>query len=400
MRNGYKAIDVDLHIMEPLDLWEKRLPEPYRSATRYHAPGGVEMHGNYELGVGDQKWIVKSPIISGQAKRRWADPAAKHLLDFNRHPTPELMLEGMAAEGLDVAAIIPSMTFQLTSADNADPKHILAICRAYNDWIAEFCSQHRDRLRFWAWVPRHDAELAAEEANRCVKELGADGVAMTLGAVGGRLLTDPHFEQLWTETENLGVPFGLHVWGANATLADDTGRRYWKQPSGFGIGSIFSGILQGMSSVPELIYSGVLERHPGLRVLTMETGNTWLIYLLDRMDEKWEKYEQEIGETYGVKLSMPPSEYFKRQCYVTCEGEEKGLNYLLDMGLADNLTFSTDYPHHDSPWPLATQNFLDQELGDEANRKILWENSLDLFKWRDLPDGTCADAGQASEKAA
>ena len=400
MRNGYKAIDVDLHIMEPLDLWEKRLPEPYRSSTIYRAPGGIEMHGNYELGVGDRQWRVKSPIISGQAKRRWGDPAARHLLEVNRNPTPERMIEGMDAEGLDVAAIIPTMTFQLTSADGVDPKHVLALCRVYNDWVAEFCSNHRDRLRFWAWLPRHDPELAAEEARRCVKELGADGVGFTLGAVGGRLLSDPAFEPLWTEIESLGVPFGLHVWGANATLNDDTGRRFWNQPHGFGVGAIFSGVLQGMSAAPELIFSGVLDRHPGMRVLIMETGNAWLLYILDRMDEKFEKYAAEIAETYGVTLAHPPSEYFKRQCFVTCEGDEQALKYLLDIGLQDNLLFSTDYPHHDSPWPNATANLIAQGLGADATRSILWENSKDLFRWRDAPTGESPDAALRAAAAA
>lgn len=100
--------------------------------------------------------------------------------------------------------------------------------------------------------------------------------------MNGRLLCDPVFEQLWTTVDSLNVPLGLHVWGANANLKDDTGRRFWHPPHGFGIGSIFSGLLQGMSSVPKLIFSGILARHPKMRVLTMETGNTWLVYLLDQ----------------------------------------------------------------------------------------------------------------------
>lgn len=390
MKNGFKALDADLHIVEPIDLWNKRLPDRWRSITTVNAPGGPEEHSNYEFRLGELHFgpalVEGLPVPARQARRRWAtDQTARNMLEFNRNPTPELLIEGLDAEGLDVAAIVPTLTFVMTTVDKLHPEHALAICRVFNDWIAEFVAADRNRMRFWGWLPRQDAELAAQEARRCVEELGADGVGITSGAVDGRLLTDPHFEPLYREVNRLDVPFGIHVWGASPLMGDDIRRRYWGQPQAVAANMTMGGVFHGMSSLAELTLGGALERYPNLRPVIMEAGNGWMLFMLERMDEKWELYEPEFEDDLGFSLPRKPSEYVRDRVFVTCEGEEHALKYLEDYGLADNLVFSTDYPHHDAPWPHAVDHLLQQQISDETKRKILWDTPERMFRWKQPP---------------
>ena len=91
------------------------------------------------------------------------------------------------------------------------PEHALAMCQVYNDYAAEFCSAAPERLRFWAWLPKQSAALAADEARRCMHHLGAIGVAMTTHGVDDHLLLDDFYEPLWAELNALKAPLGLHV---------------------------------------------------------------------------------------------------------------------------------------------------------------------------------------------
>jgi predicted TIM-barrel fold metal-dependent hydrolase len=386
VKQGFKVVDMDLHVMEPITIFDERLPEPYRSRTRieFGTAHGHQGQSSITFHVGDLSFSPYNEFVSRQALRRFQSglPSDAHLAAVNTGVTPELLLEGMEWEGIDVAGIVPTVMFVITSCDGLEPDHALALCRVFNDWCSELVQFDPTRLRYWAWLPRQDAELAAAEARRAVTELGAAGVAVTSGAVDGRLLSDPFFEPLWSEIESLAVPFATHVWGANPAMGDDDGRRYWGEPRAELPLLALNGRKNGMSTMAELVLGGVLESHPGLHVSVMEAGCAWLLDLLPVMDDVWELYEPEAT----VSLTMKPSDYVRRQCFVTCEGDEPALRYLADYGLENTITFSTDYPHHNAAWPHAVDNLLGQpELSDEVKRKILWDNSARLFQWHEAP---------------
>jgi predicted TIM-barrel fold metal-dependent hydrolase len=107
------------------------------------------------------------------------------------------------------------------------------------------------------------------------------------------------------------------------------------------------------------------------------------------MDEKWETYALD----QGYELSMKPSDYFRRQCYAVMDPGEGPAKYAIDAVGDDNLLFSTDYPHHDSPFPEATNLFLALEgISAESKRKILWDNGAQLYGL-EAPDGARASIG-------
>ncbi len=375
MKNGFKVIDGDLHLLEPWDLWEQRLPEPYRSTTKLVPPSNLLEAAGTMFEVNGKVFGPAAPLVQRQSRQRLATDA--HLARARMDCTPEIWLEGLDIEGIDVAVLVPTKPLFFTTHDGLDPEHALALCRVYNDWAAEFTQAAPERFRFWGWLPRQDARLAAQEARRCVRDLGAVGVAMTSAAVDGHLLCDAFFDPLWEEVDALGVPFGLHVFGAMPDLQDDAvQRRYQGHPQAEVVLVTFSGLYHGMTSLAELVLGGVLERYQHLKPVIMETGASWLFWLLWRMDEQWEKYAPYVS----YELSMKPSAYVRERCYITVDCDEDALPYLVDYGLTDNLLISTDYPHHDSPFPEAISSFLAVEgVSADAKRKILWDNPARLF---------------------
>jgi predicted TIM-barrel fold metal-dependent hydrolase len=124
-----------------------------------------------------------------------------------------------------------------------------------------------------------------------------------------------------------------------------------------------------------LICKGVLEKFPQLKVVFLESGAGWLPYWLWRMDEHYEKLPFQVPW-----LKMKPSEYFRRQCYISCEADEDNLGAIVQAVGEDRVLFASDYPHWDSVFPGAPQALLQRtDLGPEAKRKIIGENTLKLL---------------------
>ena len=326
--------------------------------------------------------VEADPLVRRRALRRV--PLVPHMAKVTERPEPDVYLEGFDIEGIDVGVLMPTHAMSIVRFDGLDPEHSLALCRVYNDYAHRFTQSDPARFKFWGWVPPHDAALAAEEAKRCVRELGAAGVAMTGGAVDGHLLSDEFFEPLWGAMDELGVPFGLHGPPPNYYLRDNIAHRYRGHRGMQIVAQVLGNPFHAQTELAELILGGVLERHPNLRVLLMEVNCSWLPWLLWRMDEKWEMNRPDLE----FPLSMPPSAYYRRQCYAEVEPDEHVAAHVIDDIGADSLVFSTDYPHSDSLFPEAVNTFLAQERISVADkRKILWDNPARLFGLEGGADG-------------
>jgi uncharacterized protein len=193
-------------------------------------------------------------------------------------------------------------------------------------------------------------------------------------AVNGNLLSDAVFDPLWSELARLNVPLGLHPSGGR--LRDDVRARYRGHRRTGVIQRTIARQFYAGTAVAELILGGALEEFPGLQVVVMEAGVSWLPWLLWWMDEQWEMFEPDVD----YRLSLAPVEYFKRQCFAVVDCSEDIARYAIDFGLGDRLLISTDYPHHDSPFPNGVDMFLNHAAISEADkRKVLWENGARLF---------------------
>ena len=202
----------------------------------------------------------------------------------------------------------------------------------------------------------------------------------TGGAIDGHLLADAFFEPLWEQVNDLGVPFGLHGPPPSPYLKDNIGHRYRGHDGMQIVAQVIGNPFHAQTELAELILGGVLERYPNLKPVMMEVNASWLPWLLWRMDEKWDM----SGIDFDTHLSMKPSDYFRRQCYAEIEAEEEVGKYVIDYIGADNLLFSTDYPHSDSLFPKAVDAFLELPgISDADKRKVLWDNPAKLFNLGD-----------------
>jgi predicted TIM-barrel fold metal-dependent hydrolase len=134
--------------------------------------------------------------------------------------------------------------------------------------------------------------------------------------------------------------------------------------------------MEQMMALLTLIEGGVLERHPQLKVGFLETGCGWLPYWLWRLDREYESSRSEVA--HNVK--MKPSEYFRRQCFVSMEPSEPHLSQVIEYIGSDNILFGSDYPHGEYESDIVEQVVaLEGQLPQGTVEKILWENPARFY---------------------
>src|SRR5579862_8283873 len=389
-RDGYLILDSDLHMMEPGDLWARYLEAPYDKNPPQFFGGqqqqlkeSKEDKANTDSIMGMEIQGLAIPAHAGQAGAT-AQTRDLRRRSRARHPHFQIArargfdapstLAAMDIEGIDVAVMYGTRGRQILCHDDLAPDYAAALARAYNDWAADYCKTDPQRLKFAAQIAMHDVPLAVEEARRCVAELGAVAVIGTPNPVNGQHLHDEAVEPLWDALEELNVPIGFHPTG-NSSLKDDAGARYVGHANFHPIAHAIRNPVELMGAIASLTTGGVMERHPKLRAAFLEGTAGWINWWLWRLDDQWEKF----GPGCENQLSMLPSEYFKRSCYIALDvDEEPAIDVIKRMG-PDYFVVSSDYPHSDGAFPEAIQQFLGLKLGDDARRKILWDNCARLY---------------------
>jgi predicted TIM-barrel fold metal-dependent hydrolase len=365
-KGGFRVLDSDLHVIEPPDLYERyldpryrdRAPQPLASAHGWVRHWRVGEH-TFPLPIGRGRVEAESrsrAILTDYAAARF-DAASQ--------------LRAMDVEGVDVA--VHFRTLPVVCVDAYEPDFAIALCRAWNDWMADFCRQDPARMKAAALLTLHDPRLAAAELRRAVTELGFVGAQLMPTPVNGLNLHDPAADPLWAEAEGLDVPICFHPAPHNHGR-DNFLNRFLTRPS--------SAITLGLNNPVELIAAiacmtvgGVMERFPRLRVAFLEGNCSWLPWLLWRLDEYWEMCKG--GE--DARLTMPPSEYFRRQGFISVDADEDQVEWVIQKVGDTGLVFSTDYPHPDSHFPESTELFLKLPIAPESQRRILWDNCARLY---------------------
>ncbi len=287
-------------------------------------------------------------------------------------------LQAMDREGIDVAFLYPSRGLFVLGVDSSetagsagiDPALATDIARAYNDWLYDFMAPDRKRMYGAAMVAPHDVKAAVAETRRCVEKYGFKAIFLLPGQINKRPWHDPHYDALWAECEQLGIPVVFH--GGGPDHLNDFGQGLYDKLM---LWHTFSHSLGPMAALVSFAGGGVLERFPRLRAGFLEANCSWAPWLLARLDDHYEEY---IGR-FEVKLTKLPSEHFRDNCYVSVEADEKPARLLVDYIGDSNVVFSTDYPHPDSKFPHAVEKFLSMPLPDEVRRKFLWDNCARLY---------------------
>ena len=377
MKNGFRVMDSDIHLMEPADMYERYLEDRFLPDAPIFVPEPGGIYGTWRIKMpGQKERIDQSPTLFDSAnlpRRERIKAFIKDAIDDRYGPASTL--GAMDVEGVDVAIVFPTTARGHVTMDELDPEYAVAICRAYNNYLADLCKGNPERLKGVALISLHNVELAVEELRRAVKELGMVGLTLAPNQVNGRYFHDPECDPLWKEAQELNVPVCLHDTNGGWSRGHMANfMRY--HPSATTLTQTFGFPLSLMEAMGSYIVGGVLERFPKLRLAFLEGNCSWLPWLLWRLEEQWEMYKEEEK----VELSLEPTEYFLRQCYVSLEPGEGPAKYVVDAMGDDNLVISTDYPHPDSSYPYAMEHFMElKEISDSSKRKVLWDNCARLY---------------------
>ncbi len=374
---NYRIISADDHIdlmWLPKDLWQARVP----AALRDRAPKVVDgSDGPYWTCDGNRwgDWGGRVGAAGAQGGRRMALERGGVLEPGVLRPTTtKLRLADMDRDGVDATVMYGPIVPLLI----ADPELRRACYRAYNDWLAEFCATAPERLVGAGLIPVDDPTAAAEE----VRHLRGSGLrtGMFLAASVERPLWDDAWEPLWAAAAETGIAIGFHLGGGLRTVAFSG--PHANHPGNMGV-RVACSTMQMDEPFAGVIFSGALERHPTLKIVLAETGIGWLPYILERMDDTYQKFID--APAYwkaqgGLRVTMPPSSYWRRQVWATFQTDLVGLR-LLDVLGEDRVMWASDYPHADSTWPESQSaieaNFKDVAPG--ARRRILCENARELY---------------------
>ena len=370
-----RVVSADDHIdlrWLPRDLWKERLPV----ALRNRAPEVVQTDNGQHWQCDGVFWGAWAPYGSGQSQ--WALDRAGDVLREGelRTTTPELRLADMDRDGV-FASIMYGPTDPLKIED---PELRKASYEAYNDWLLEFSSHEPNRLIGVPQLSMEDPLAARDELERLAKR----GVRHfnVLAARADPPVYDESWEPFWDSAEQIGLPIGFHLavetglnrsapsQSANPVVARAT--RFAQSHPGY----------QLIEPIAGLIFTGVLDRHPNLKLVMAESGLAWIPNFIQAMDRLLNRIRMGHEKLDNIERlpELMPSEYFPRQIWMTFQDDFYGIK-MLNILPEDKVMWASDYPHPASTWPdsQAVIEKLMEGLSPDVQRKVLYGNARDLY---------------------
>jgi uncharacterized protein len=371
MTRAYNVVDADGHILEPLDLWDRYIDPKFRD----RAPRIVKSDDGKERLVIEENMVGDNRVSIGRiggVGARQGVVAADTLEYKNGKPggfDPHQRIPDMDADGIDAVFLYPSLG--LFSGAIHDPQLAAAVCRAYNRWLADYCKPYPDRLFGVAMLPLQDVGLAIDEMRFARKELGFRGGFLRPNPYDGKMINHPDFEPFWAAAENLDFSIGFHE-GASSGMPTVGVDRF----EGRAAKHIISHTMEMMLACLAVIWGGVCERHPKIRIGFLESGGGWIAPWLDRMDRHFD--DQGFNDS-GLKTR--PSELFQRNCWISFEPVEGSLKVLADYVGPNKIMWATDYPHSDGFFPGAPDMIRERLKGTsaETQRGVLAGGALSFY---------------------
>jgi predicted TIM-barrel fold metal-dependent hydrolase len=345
---GATFISSDAHVTEPIELYGARVD----AALRDRVPRIETKDG----------W--RTLVVEGLLPRKLMTADEREFAIVGDWD-PADRIRDQERDGVSAEVIFP--TFALQSCFSTEDAALqLALCRAYNDWASEVFGTER-RLLPVGLVPMLDIDGAIAEAQRLAS---AGCRALFLPArVPQRPYNDAEYDRFWAAAQELGLPLTFH---------SGTGHepRVVRGPGGAVLNYLLGAQLDGPMVLLMLAAGGALDRFPGLRLVTVETGAGWLGWIMTQADQIYEDHSMFAKP----KLSMKPSELIRRQASATFMYDPVAINNRAITGI-ETLMWGNDYPHPEGTWPssqdVAAQQFAD--VPDDELRAIVGGNAARVF---------------------
>jgi predicted TIM-barrel fold metal-dependent hydrolase len=386
-------IDADGHVLEHPTKMLDHAPAEYHDRI-WH----VETDGN------GREWVVwdgsRDPAAvfayagtGGMSPEDQARAVAGELRYTEIRPgafEPEPRIADLDTEGIGQTVLYPTMLLGVAGMHDLDLA--VAQCRAYNDWLSEFCRAAPDRLFGIAIIPQQDVDAAAAEIRRASQLPNLVGTFIRPNPViDWKHFHDPVYDPLWRAASDAGWPLGLHPFLAGDVPGAVTGLRLndVRSPSSLAatnrmnLSNIFYTQAIGnpvdmMTSLAFLLAGGVCERFPDLTIIVLETNGGWITPWMERLDHHWKTFGFDVPD-----CKLAPSEYFRRQCYISFDADEETLGLAAESPYVgnDRIIWASDYPHPDAKFPGTVGELLDNIAGLDAGAQenIAWRNAQRLY---------------------
>ncbi len=379
-----KIISVDDHVLEPPNVWLDRLPAKYHDVgprIERKIASNLKFNGTtytYDLdqpdGVPTDFWVYEDLIMP---HRRIIAAAGYPVDEVTLTPiTYDDMRPGCyeqkgRLEDMDVNWVEASLSFPTfprfcgqTFLEAKDHDLALLCVKAYNDWmVEEWSAGTGGRLIPLCLIPLWDPHLAADEvrrnAARGVPAVCFSEIPYHLGLPS--IHDGAHWDPFFDACEETDTVVCMHIGSSSKMPATSP-----DAPASVQATLSFN---NAMGSLSDFLYSGVLVRHPRLKLAYSEGQIGWIPYVLERADDVWNQFR---GWAFPrEQVPEPPSTYYYRQVYGCFFRDHHGITSLDEVGV-DNITFETDYPHSDSTWPntkaVAEELFADLSDEDTSTR--------------------------------
>jgi predicted TIM-barrel fold metal-dependent hydrolase len=401
LKSSVQLISVDDHVIEPPNVWVDRLPAKLRD----RGPRIVEIEGHkldWEYDGRRYPLAMQGSRTTRRFRTEEDEPETKSSGPEEKPQTEGLLLaQAMADQGTEIVArhyddMIPGCYDPKARVQDMDADGItgallfatfprycgqtfweakdrelgLACVEAYNDWmIDEWCAAAPDRFIPMIIVPLWDPELAAAEIRRTAAK-GAKAVSFSENPVplGLPSFWTTHWDPFFSAVEDADMAVCMHI-GSSSKMNVPS-------PEASPAVPIALCGLNSMSATADLVFSGILHRHPKLRLALSEGGSGWVPYLLERMDYTWERTRLDVDR------SIAPSELFRRHFWTCFISDKAALDNRYAIGI-DKLMWECDYPHNDSNWPQSRKLFEEEvaDIPDGEVEKIGETNARQVFNW-------------------
>jgi predicted TIM-barrel fold metal-dependent hydrolase len=377
---AYKLISADSHIVEPPDLYSSRIDARFKDRAPRMERRRTAAGREYDA------WVINGMQVGTlgavmQAGQRFEDPSQIDFLgvweDVRKGAyDPRAMLAENEEDGVWGSCLQPSQG--LFWYRIPDSELLTEICRAYNDWIAEFCKADPERLKGIAMLNVDDVAVGVRELERA-KKLGLVGAFIPVSPLPERPYRDPVYDPLWAAAQDLSMPLLLHIATNRSGVPGCEFTMDVSELTGAGRSTTDHWVRYSLSA---MVFAGVFDRFPRLKVGSVEHETAWIPHWLKQMDFTYRE-RPVFTKGWKSKEGMLPSDYWRRNMFVEFMEDDLGVELREHIGV-DNMLWGSDYPHAESTWPRS-RDFLDRifaGVSEEDRRKITSDNAAQLFGFR------------------
>jgi predicted TIM-barrel fold metal-dependent hydrolase len=360
----YPVISADSHITEPPNCYIDHIDPAYRDIAPRIVNDGAR--GDVFVVDGMKSTIAMGLVAAAGKPAEELTQGGVLFEDLHRSGwDPAARLADQDRDGVSAEVIYPTVGMVLCNHGDVDYKK--ACFDAYNQWISGYCETAPDRLLGCGQTAMRSVDEGIADLES-IKSLGLRGVMMP-GNPGleGHDYDSEVWAPFWEAAIDLGIPLSYHILTTRGERV--RGPRL----------NTFLSIVRGVQDIMgTLVFGGVFERHPDLRVICVEADAGWVPHYMYRMDHAYTRHRNWLQP--GVALSKLPSEYFAENIYMTFQDDWTAFAQADAMNWR-RLMWANDFPHSDSTWPWSQDMLAEQtqQLRGEQTEAILSGNVADLY---------------------